>query len=77
MGVSKIGGTQDRKTKNMKGYSRIHGIAFCQDCEWREEDYRICTKKAREHCFQTGHTIDIELGFWRKLKQTEKGNGDD
>ena len=52
----------------MKGYTRIHGIAHCQDCDWRDEDFEKCVKEAEKHHKETGHTIDIELGYWRKIE---------
>jgi hypothetical protein len=52
----------------MKGYSRIHGIAHCSECDWQEEDYRTVLKNSKKHHKETGHEINIELGYWRKIE---------
>lgn len=50
----------------MRGYKLIHGIAHCQDCDWKEEKFTKASSEARKHHKQTGHTVDVELGFWKK-----------
>ena len=44
----------------------IHAIAQCQDCDWSEEDYKVAQKRAREHAKKTGHTVDLETGYWQQ-----------
>jgi len=55
----------------MKGYTRLHAIAHCRDCDWIEEGYLIAPKLAIKHHKETGHGIDIELGFWREIKRRD------
>jgi len=41
----------------------IHGIAECMECKWRSEDYLTIQKQARAHVVQTGHHVEMELGY--------------
>lgn len=50
----------------------IHAIAQCQDCDWDEEDYKVAQKKAREHAIKTGHTVDVETGYWHQYNPKEE-----
>ena len=44
----------------------IHAIAQCQDCKWTEEGYNEAQKAARRHAKKTGHTVDLETGYWQE-----------
>ena len=46
-----------------KRYGVVHQIAFCKECDWREEDYRIAQKEARKHTEKTGHSVAVETGI--------------
>jgi hypothetical protein len=56
----------------MRGYKLIHAIAHCRDCGLKEEDYNTAPKKGREHHNKTGHTVDVEIGFWREYSKEPK-----
>jgi len=47
----------------------IGAMAWCRDCEWEEEDYKIAQKEARKHHIKTGHTIDMELVYTQKYEK--------
>lgn len=50
----------------MKGFHKIHAIAHCSDCDWKEEDFRIATRKGRIHHKNTNHEVNVEIGLWKK-----------
>jgi hypothetical protein len=43
--------------------SLVHGIAECQDCDWRCEDYLLVEKKAMEHAKAEDHHVALDLGY--------------
>ena len=53
----------------MKGYSRIHSYATCQDCSWSYTDItknkhkHDTGRKAQEHADKTGHRAYVEIGL--------------
>ena len=49
----------------MKGYCRIHAIANCEKCDWREEDYRKAQRAASIHNKKTGHKGILEVGYFK------------
>lgn len=57
----------------MKGYTCIHAIAKCKDCDWIDEDFMTAQKTAREHHKQNNHDVNIEIGYFKEyLKGTSK-----
>lgn len=47
----------------------VHGIMYCQKCDWKEEDYLTALKKARKHVEKTGHKVTGDLGYAVELKR--------
>lgn len=49
-----------------------HAIAQCQDCCWRNEDYRTALRKGREHSKRKNHTVNVEVGkvyyYYKEVK---------
>ena len=56
----------------MRSYKLIHAIAHCADCKWEEEGYLVAVKEAEKHHKKTGHEINIEKGYWRKINRTKQ-----
>lgn len=52
----------------MKGYKKIHAIAHCRDCNFKDEDFQTAQETARKHNKEKGHTVDVEIGYWRMYK---------
>ena len=53
----------------MKGWSRIHAYAHCDECDWDYSDiisgihhHRI-GEKSQKHANETGHKVSAEIGF--------------
>lgn len=44
----------------------LTALAWCKDCEWEEYDWNIAQKEARKHAKKTGHTVDLETGYWQE-----------
>lgn len=59
----------------MKGCGLIGASVKCRDCDFTEDDiegddwYRKASEKAREHCRKTGHTVDVELVFYKRYEK--------
>ena len=59
----------------MKGYSRIHAYATCQDCSWSYTDItknkhkHYIGKKAQDHADKTGHTVHVEIGLYKDYQK--------
>lgn len=43
--------------------SLVHGIAWCQQCDWVSEDYLAVQKQAGQHALSRGHRVTMELGY--------------
>lgn len=41
----------------------IHGIAYCTQCDWSEEDYLTVQRRAAQHARTTGHKVTADLGY--------------
>ena len=46
-----------------RSYGVIHGIAYCQDCDWHTESYKNCQAIAAKHAKKYGHRVEGELGI--------------
>lgn len=61
----------------MKGYRRIHAYAQCEKCGWDYTDIHghdhkhDVGRKAQQHANKTGHTVDVEIGFYKTYKPQE------
>jgi len=44
-------------------YGVVHGIAECEDCEWRTESYKNAQAIASIHAKKHGHRVTGELGI--------------
>lgn len=44
----------------------LTALAWCKDCDWEETDWNFAQKKAREHAIKTGHTVNVETGYWHQ-----------
>lgn len=53
----------------MKGWSRIHAYAHCEECDWDYTDitqgvhYHKIGEKAQCHANETGHKVSGEISF--------------
>ena len=57
----------------MKGFNLIHGIAECEKCDWSSGDYKgNITHLARQHAKKFNHTVNVELGFHKRIVGDEK-----
>jgi len=41
----------------------VHAVAYCQECEWRNESYREARERAYSHAKRTGHYIVVETSY--------------
>jgi hypothetical protein len=41
----------------------VHAIAYCQNCDWYNEQYTTARELARRHHKKTGHEVDVELTY--------------
>jgi len=44
-------------------YGVVHGIAECEDCGWRTEEYKNAQATAAIHAKRHGHRVVGELGI--------------
>jgi hypothetical protein len=44
-------------------YGVVHGIAECEDCEWRTSSYKNAQAIAKIHAKKYGHRVRGELGI--------------
>jgi len=50
----------------------VHAVAYCQECDWKCEDYHIAVRAARDHARQTGHKIVVETGYAQTYNPAHK-----
>ena len=58
-----------------ENYGIIHLVAYCQNCNWSNEDHKNPQKvrnEIRKHILKTGHEIIIETGLARKYYLSKK-----
>jgi hypothetical protein len=44
-------------------YGVVHGMAECEDCEWRTDSYKNAQAIAAKHAKKYGHRVRGELGI--------------
>lgn len=53
----------------MKGWSRVHAYANCEECDWDYTDidsdrhHHKIGAKAQQHANETGHRVQGEISF--------------
>jgi len=50
----------------------IGAVAYCNDCDWEEEDYKTAQKEARKHALRTGHTVGVETTYYQEYNPKEE-----
>jgi len=43
----------------------VHAIAYCRDCDYKEEYYKIAIRKGGEHACKTSHCVDVDFTGYR------------
>jgi len=53
-----------RKYKNVElhHHGKLHCIAHCKDCDWKDEHYMEAAAEANKHTKETGHVVSVENG---------------
>ncbi len=41
---------------------KYHTVARCYECGWYEDDYLTAERRAINHCTETGHPVNLEIG---------------
>lgn len=44
-------------------YGVVHGVAWCQDCDWKTESYKNCQAISKIHAKKHGHLVEGDLGI--------------
>ncbi len=44
-------------------YGVVHGVAYCQDCDWSTESYKNAQAISAKHAKHHGHRVEGELGI--------------
>ena len=44
-------------------YGVIHGLAECEDCDWKTESYKNAQAIAKIHAMKYGHKVRGDLGI--------------
>lgn len=55
-----------------KQFGITHGIAQCQDCNWRNEQYKNAQATAALHAKKFGHHVTVEIvlsGYYKGKKK--------
>lgn len=53
-----------------------HYIAWCEDCDWRTEDFLQGRRQASQHAAKTGHRVRAEEGYvvrYNERKEADNG----
>lgn len=53
----------------MKGYTPIHVMADCEECEYFDDNYQTAQKGASYHHRKTGHTVHVEVGYMKRYQK--------
>lgn len=55
--------SQEKERKMVRTKPKIvHVIATCQECSWKNEDFKTAQRQARLHSYKTGHSVHVEVG---------------
>lgn len=52
--------------------SLIHALARCCVCQWQDENYLTAQKQSAKHVHQTGHVVQLELGYLAEYSKRTK-----
>ncbi len=44
-------------------YGVVHGVAWCQDCDWTTDSYKNAQAISSKHAKKYGHRVEGELGI--------------
>ncbi len=48
---------------DIKHFGQIHCMAYCQDCNWSDEDYVTAGGNGSSHARAFGHRVRVEKGM--------------
>lgn len=47
-----------------RSYGVVHGVAKCEDCDWKTESYKNAQAIAARHARKYGHKVQGDLGIY-------------
>jgi len=50
---------------------RVHAIARCCECDFSEDWYLDAETKAKGHVLESGHRVEMEIGFTFERETTD------